>query len=83
MHPSTKKAHRIDLVLLVEALTPEFGQVFWDFVKEGGYENRQKSSGKPQFYRVLQAGEPGLPRHRSRSTHSSKVMVSRLRLVCR
>ena len=43
----------LDLVLLVEALTPEFGQVFWDFVKEGGYENRQKSSGKPQFYRFF------------------------------
>lgn len=41
----------LDLVLLVEALTPEFGQIFWDFVREGGYENRQKSSGKPQFYR--------------------------------
>ena len=34
----------LDLVLLVEALTPEFGQVFWDFVKEGGYENRTKST---------------------------------------
>lgn len=61
MHPSTKKAHRIDLVLLVEALTPEFGQVFWDFVKEGGYENRQKSSGKPQFYRFSKPEDPAFP----------------------
>lgn len=36
----------LDLVLLVEALTPEFGRVFWDFVREGGYENRQKSVGR-------------------------------------
>lgn len=51
----------LDLVLLVEALTPEFGQVFWDFVKEGGYENRQKSSRKPQFYRFSKPEDPAFP----------------------
>lgn len=51
----------LDLVLLVEALTPEFGQVFWDFVKEGGYENRQKSGGKPQFYRFSKPEDPAFP----------------------
>ncbi len=51
----------LDLVLLVEALTPEFGRVFWDFVKEGGYENRQKSSGKPQFYRFSKPKDPAFP----------------------
>lgn len=45
----------------MEALTPEFGQVFWDFVKEGGYENRQKSSGKPQFYRFSKPEDPAFP----------------------
>ena len=52
----------LDLVLLVEALTPEFGQVFWDFVREGGYENRQKSSGKPQFYRFSRPRHAGAVR---------------------
>ncbi len=51
----------LDLVLLVEALTPEFGQVFRDFVKEGGYENRQKSSEKPQFYRFSKPEDPAFP----------------------
>lgn len=51
----------LDLVLLVEALTPEFGRVFWDFVREGGYENRQKSSGKPQFYRFSKPKDPAFP----------------------
>lgn len=51
----------LDLVLLVEALTPEFGQAFWDFVKEGGYENRQKSSEKPQFYRFSKPRDPAFP----------------------
>lgn len=51
----------LDLVLLVEALTPEFGQVFWDFVKEGGYESRQMSSEKPQFYRFSKPEDPAFP----------------------
>ena len=51
----------LDLVLLVEALTSEFGRVFWDFVREGGYENRQKSGGKPQFYRFSKPKDPAFP----------------------
>lgn len=51
----------LDLVLLVEALTPEFGRVFWDFIREGGYENRQKSSGQPQFYRFSKPKDPNFP----------------------
>lgn len=45
----------------MEALTPEFGRVFWDFVREGGYENRQKSSRKPQFYRFSKPKDPAFP----------------------
>ena len=51
----------LDLVLLVEALTPEFGRVFWDFVREGGYENRQKSGGETQFYRFSKPKDPAFP----------------------
>ena len=51
----------LDLVLLVEALTPEFGHVFWGFVREGGYENRQKSNGKPQFYRFSKPKDQAFP----------------------
>ena len=61
----------LDLVLLVEALTPEFGRVFWDFVKEGGYENRQKSSGKPQFYRFSKPEDPAFPARGSPTRRSS------------
>ena len=28
----------LDMVLVVEALRPEFFQVFWQFVKDAGYE---------------------------------------------
>jgi hypothetical protein len=51
----------LDVVLIVEAQTKEFGQRFWDFIKEGKYRNRAKSSGEPQFYRFDKPEEPGYP----------------------
>ena len=53
----------LDVVLIVEALTREFGQRFWKFIQDGGYQNRARSSGKPQFYRFdkpMQAGFPAM-----------------------
>jgi hypothetical protein len=42
----------LDIVLLVEALTPAFGAAFWSFVRDGGYQARlSASTGKPCFYR--------------------------------
>ena len=41
----------LDIVLYVEALTPEFATAFWQFIKNGGYKNRQQSTGKQVFYR--------------------------------
>ena len=41
----------IDIVLLVESLTAEFGRQFWEYVKEAGYEHLNKSTGNAQFYR--------------------------------
>lgn len=40
----------LDMVLIVEALTPEFGEKFWEFVEAGQYRNKATSAGKPQFY---------------------------------
>ena len=41
----------IDMVLIVEAVTPEFGARFWAFVQETGYEHQNKSKNLPQYYR--------------------------------
>lgn len=41
----------IDIVLIVESITAEFGKQFWEYVKEAGYEHLNKSTGKAQFYR--------------------------------
>lgn len=51
----------LDLVLLVEALTPDFGQTFWQFIELGGYENKTKSNGDPQFYRFSKPSNPSFP----------------------
>lgn len=51
----------LDMVLIVEALTPEFGRRFWQFVRDGGYENRAKSTGVPQFYRFEKPKIAGFP----------------------
>lgn len=41
----------IDMVLIVEALTPEFVKKFWEFIKEGGYEIKQIHEEKRNCYR--------------------------------
>lgn len=41
----------IDIVLIVEALTAEFGIKFWEFIESGQYRNKAKSSGQSQLYR--------------------------------
>ncbi len=41
----------LDIVLYVEALNFDFASAFWNFIEEGGYQNRQCSTGKEVFYR--------------------------------
>lgn len=52
----------LDVVLHVEALTPQFGAAFWDFVHDGGYELRQLgNTGKPCFYRFSKPARQDFP----------------------
>lgn len=46
-----RRTKDIDMVLIVEALTKEFAQKFFEFVLDAGYEHKNKTSGLPQFYR--------------------------------
>ena len=41
----------LDIVLYLEALDAEFVRTFWEFVRAGGYEIQEKSTGEKQFYR--------------------------------
>lgn len=52
----------VDMVLIVEALTEEFAQLFWRFIEDGGYESRMKNDGKPEFYRFLNPKDSAYPK---------------------
>jgi hypothetical protein len=51
----------IDMVLIVEALSVEFGSRFWEYVKTAGYEQRLKNSGIPEYYRFINPKSPEYP----------------------
>ena len=51
----------IDMVLIVEALTEDFAAALWDFIDQGGYEARQRSTGKHEYYRFVKPKVPGYP----------------------
>lgn len=43
----------IDIILVVEALSPEFVEHFWNFIKEGNYDVKEKSEEDRKYYRFL------------------------------
>lgn len=51
----------IDVILVVEALTPEFVKQFWQFIKDGKYERQEKSSDERQYYRFLKPEDENFP----------------------
>jgi hypothetical protein len=52
----------LDVVLIIEVQTKEFGERFWEFIKDGKYRNRAKSNGKPQFYRFDKPEDERFPK---------------------
>ena len=56
----------IDIILVVEALSPEFVMRFWDLVKTAGYELRNKGTGegerhKHEYYRFVKPANTEFP----------------------
>ena len=51
----------LDIVLYVEALDTAFVQAFWEFVRAGGYEVQEKSTGEKQFYRFQKPTNANYP----------------------
>lgn len=41
----------IDIILIVEAISPSFVLKFWEFVKEGGYELKEQGDKDRRYYR--------------------------------
>ncbi|WP_409227177.1 hypothetical protein [Gudongella sp. SC589] len=52
----------LDMVLILEALDPSFGETFWQFIEDGGYEYREKGTGKNQFYRFTEPKDSSFPK---------------------
>jgi hypothetical protein len=51
----------LDIVLCVEVLDADFANTFWQFVRDGDYENQEKASGGKQFYRFTKPKTDGFP----------------------
>lgn len=52
----------LDIVLIIELIDVSFGETFWQFIKDGGYLHREKSSGDSQYYRFMDPINPEYPK---------------------
>lgn len=59
---SFRATRDLDMVLIIEALTSEFGEKLWDFIEAGKYRNKATNAGKPQFYRFDKPEEDSFPK---------------------
>lgn len=59
---SFRATRDLDMVLIVEALTPEFGKKFWEFIQDGKYRNKAANREKPQFYRFDKPEDDSYPK---------------------
>lgn len=52
----------IDMILIVDNMTPEFGKRFWQFIEEGEYQNRERKRGEgkepvPELFRFIKPAQ--------------------------
>ena len=59
---SFRATRDLDMVLIVEALTTEFGEKFWEFIQDGKYRNKATNGEKPQFYRFDKPEDDSYPK---------------------
>ena len=62
MNPRATKD--LDLILVVEALTPDFGSRLWDFIKHANYTNRNigENEDKHEYYRFTNPQDKTYPK---------------------
>jgi len=51
----------LDIVLIIEKLDISFGEIFWKFIEDVGYEHHEKSTGENQFYRFSKPNRSEYP----------------------
>lgn len=60
-----RATHDIDMIVVVEKMTADFSEHFWQFIREGGYrpEKRKQEEGEKQKYELYRFvnGKPGYP----------------------
>lgn len=56
-----RATHDIDLVICAETMTPAFGNMVWNFVRDGGYSVYERKDGQKSFFRFLNPSTPGYP----------------------
>lgn len=53
-----RATHDIDIIIIVENMTDDFGKQFWNFIKEAGYRPQKRRDGvKYELYRFIDGGE--------------------------
>lgn len=51
----------IDMIITVEEISREFGEKFWEFIKDGQYDVYKNKSGMPQYFRFQTPKAEGYP----------------------
>lgn len=51
----------MDIILVVEALSSDFVKQFWQFIKDGKYQQREKSNDKREYYRFIKPENMDFP----------------------
>jgi hypothetical protein len=51
----------MDIVLVIEALDNSFVKRFWDFIKDGNYKTRERSTGKHEYFRFSKPSKNDFP----------------------
>lgn len=59
---SFRATRDLDMVLIIEALTPEFGEKLWEFIRNGKYRNKATNGEKAQFYRFDKPEDDTFPK---------------------
>lgn len=59
---SPRATNDIDVILIIEAIKPEFVKRFWSFIKEGQYSVQQKETEKRNCYRFKKPRTDGFPK---------------------
>jgi len=51
----------IDIILVAEALSADFIKQFWQFVQDGNYEQKEKSTDDKKYYRFIKPENKEFP----------------------